>query len=310
MKYKEICEQFNLPKVSGKQKQLQLEDLKRYCNYIKEGTNYTILEVYPTPLPKEDKRLLTLPYIEYIVKSVLSTSDNNELYVSAKELLRLCYIINNNYLSILTNKTFNSLYITNKYHLDESFLIYTDRLYDILKPTVISALKSMENKKEIILATGYKLRKDKTIVNAVSQSSELGQEIFRIQGENMIALGIEKYSDLFGRHISKQQEFFNLCDIKTKENSLNNPLWIKNNWDYDGFYQCYNIICNTDKIKYDLKLLSKNKQELNKIINHKVHFTKLLKEISPQFLDQYFFICNTNEGDVKYPIVEDIKKIT
>ena len=190
MKYKDICSKFNLPVYKGgKQKQLQLEDLKRYCNYIKEGTNFTIIETYSTPLPKEDKRLLTLPYIEYIIKSVLSESNNNELYVSAKELLRLCYIINNNYASILNNKTFNSLYITNKYHLDETFLIYTDRLYELLKPTILSALKSMENKKEIILNTGYKLRKDNLIVNAVSQNSELGQEIFKIQGEGMIELG-------------------------------------------------------------------------------------------------------------------------
>jgi hypothetical protein len=51
----------------------------------------------------------------------------------------------------------------------------------------------MENKKEIILGTGYKLKKNNTVVRCVSQNSELGQEIFKIQGEGLMELGIEKY---------------------------------------------------------------------------------------------------------------------
>ena len=311
MKYKNICAQFNLPVVSGKQKQLQLEDLKRYCNYIKNGTNFTILEIYDEPLPKVDNRIVTLPYVEFILMSVLSKSENNgRYYASTKDLLRICYIINNNYASILNDKTHNSIYICNKYDFDETFLDYVDKLYDVIKPTVVNALNSMANKKEIILGTGYKLKKDKFVVGCVSQNSDLGQEIFKIQGEGLMYLGIEKYSDLFGKAIYKKQDFFDYCDRATKYKSENDPLWIENKWNFDGFFQCYEIILNTDKINYDLKRIGSTKQQLNDLIKNKVHITKALQKIDYSLIEQWYLVCNTKEGDERYPIVEDIKKIS
>lgn len=310
MKYKDICAQFNLPVVSGKQKQLQLEDLKRYCNYIKDGTNFTILEIYDEPLPKIDSRMTTLPYVEFILLNVLSKSDVDGIYyASTKDLLRICYIINNNYASILNDKTHNAIYICNKYDFDDTFLDYVDKLYDVIKPTVVNALRSMENKKEIILGTGYKLKKDNTVVRCVSQNSELGQEIFKIQGEGLMELGIEKYSDLFGKAIYKKQDFFDFCDYTTKYKSKNDPLWIKNKWNFDGFFQCYEIILNTDKIIYDLKRLVSTRQQLNEVIKNKIHISKTLQKIDYDLIEQWFLICNTAIGDEEYPIVEDIKKI-
>lgn len=309
--YKELCKQLNIPYYSGKQKILQLNNLKRYYDYEKVGTKYLIKKIYDTPMLKTNGNAITLNDIRFILLNVLSHNDyNNEHYfASNKDLLRLCYIINNNYYSILTNKDRNSMYITSKYNFDDSFIEYINNAYSVLKPVITGALESMVKRKEILLGVGYKLRKNGVVITAVSANSPLGKEIFNIQGTAMKTLGVEKYSDLWGKYINKKQEYFDLCDILTIRNSKENPLWIENGWDFEGFYQCYEIIRNVDKIRWDLDELIKTQTELNGKIKNKLKVTKLLKNLSNNEIDKYFYILNTTNGDSEYGIVEDIKKL-
>lgn len=306
--YKQLCSELDIPYYSGKQKILQLEDLKRYYNYEKHGTKFLIKEKYENPLPKINKNSVTMEDIRFILLSVLSHANNNEHYFATnKDLLRLCYIINNNYYSILNDKNRYSAYIAYKYNFDDSFIDYINNTYDILKPTITNALNSMVKRKEILLNTGYKIRKNGKIAFAVSGNSELGKELFRIQGNAMSELGIEKYSDLWGKYVSKKRGYYDLCDVIVAKNSRENPLWLKNNWDFDGFYQCYEIILNIDRIRYDLDLLVKTQQDLNSKIKDKVHSTKVLRDLSYNQIDQWFNILNTKNGDKEYHIVDDIK---
>lgn len=308
--YKELCAEFNIPYYSGKQKMLQLEDLKRYYDYEKQGTKYLIKEKYDKPLPKLNKNSITMPDIRFILLTVLSSADNNGHYFATnKDLLQLCYIINNNYYSILNDKNRYSPYIANKYNLDDSFIDYINSTYDILKPTITNALDSMVKRKEILLNVGYKIRQDDKIIFAVSGNSALGKEIFKIQGLAMKQLGVEKYSDLWGKYIYKKQAYFNLCDAMVMYNSESDSLWLKNNWNFSGFYQCHEIILNSDKIKYDLDLLTMTQQDLNLKIKNKIHDTKVLRDLSYNQIDQCFYILNTHKGDADYPIVQDIKML-
>ena len=309
--YKQLCEEFGLSYCSGKQKILQLENLKRYYDYEKQGTKFIIKEKYEKPLLiKINGNSITMADIRFILLSVLSHADNNGHYFATnKDLLRLCYIINNNYYSILNDKYRYSVYIANKYDLDESFIDYVNNTYDILKPNMISALDSMVKRKEILLGVGYKMRQGDKIIFAVSGNSELGKELFRIQGLAMKELGVEKYSDLWGKHISKKQKYFDLCDTMVAKNSQENELWIKNGWDFSGFYQCHEIILNVDKINYDLKLMIDAQQDLNLKIKNKIHDTKVLRDLSYNQIDQWFYMLNTHKGDADYSIVEDIKKL-
>lgn len=309
--YKDLCTELNIPYYSGKQKILQLNDLKRYYDFEKVGTKYLIKKIYDTPMFKTNGNAITLNEIRFILLNILSHNDyNNEHYfASNKDLLRLCYIINNNYYSILNNKDRNSLYICNKYNLDDSFIEYINKAYSALKPVIIGALESMVKRKEILLNVGYKIRKGGVVVTAVSGNSPLGKEIFRIQGQAMKELGVEKYSDLWGRHVNKKQEYFDLCDTLVAYNVHENQLWIDNGWDFEGFYQCYEIIRNVDKIRWDLAELVKTQNELNGKIKDKLKVTKLLKSLSDNEIENYFYILNTTDGDKDYEIVEDIKKL-
>lgn len=309
--YKQLCENFNIPYLSGNQKKYQLKRLKQYFDYEKVGTKYIIKNIYETPPAiMNNKNAITMPDIRFILLSVLSNADNNGHYFATnKDLLRLCYIINNNYYSILNDKNRYSPYIAHKYNLDNSFINYINDTYNILKPTIINALNSMVKRKEILLGTGYKIRQNGLIVSAVSGNSLLGKEIFRIQGNAMKQLGVEKYSDLWGKFVTKKQEYFDLCDSMVYDNVHNNDVWIKNGWQFDGFYQCYEIILNVEKIKYDLSLLIDAQKDLNIKINDKIHKSKVLRDLTYNEIDKCFYILNTHKGDVDYPIVEDIKKL-
>lgn len=307
--YKDLCKLLNIEYYSGNQKIAQLNELKRFYNIEKQGTKYLIKEKYETPLLKTNGNSITLNDVRFILLSILShIDDNKEYFATNKDLLRLCYIINNNYYSILNNKDRNAIYLSNKYGFDDSFIEYIDNAYNVLKPVITNALESMVKRKEILLNVGYKLRKDKYIVTTVSGNSLLGKEIFNIQGNAMRELNVERYSDLWGKHINKKQQYFDLCDKLTIYNSNNNELWIKNDWCYDGFYQCYEIIRNINKIKWDLNLLLETQNNLNDKIKNKIHKTKVL-DLSSEQINKWFYILNTINGDNDYKIVEDIKKL-
>lgn len=308
LSYRELTNFLELPYLSGNSKDKQLNELSRVCKLEKIKTKYTVTEVYDSFLLAKDGKSVTLPNIEYILLAQLSKNDiNGTLFVSNKELLKLCYMINNNYYAILNDKNRNSALIGNKYGFDDSFIEYVDKAYDILKPSLINALKSMTNKKEIVITTGYKAFKKNGTFVCASVTDELGEELFKIQGEAMNQLGVVKYSDFWGRYINKKQEYFELCNKIVKEKSENDQKWIDNGWNFEKFYQCYAITTNIDKMKFDLKNVTEVKEELNLITKDKLHKTKILRDMSYNDIDKWFIVCNTNQGDKQYSIVDDIK---
>ena len=54
--YKELCTILNEEAKTGKAKQLQLKNWKRYFDWEKDGQKFIIVDIYDTPLPKEDLR--------------------------------------------------------------------------------------------------------------------------------------------------------------------------------------------------------------------------------------------------------------
>lgn len=311
LNYRELTNFLELPYLRGNAKEHQLSELSRICNIEKDKTKYEITEIYDSKLVKlsqKNGKSTTLPDIEYILLSQLSKSGiDGTLFVSNKELLRLCYMINNNYCAILNDKHRNSTFVGEKYGFDDSFIEYVDKAYDILKPSLINALKSMSNRKEISITTGYKSVKDNGTFICASVTDELGEELFHIQGKAMEKLGVKKYSDFWGRYINKRQDYYDLCNAIVKDKSENDPKWIQNDWHFDKFYQCYAITLNVSKMKFDLKSLENVREDLNNITKDKIHNTKLLRDLSYNDIDKWFVVCNTAEGDKQYSIVDDIK---
>ena len=112
LNYRELTNFLELPYLRGYSKDKQLSELSKICKIEKDKTRYKITEIYNSALIKKDGKSTTLPDIEYILLSQLSKSDiDGTLFVSNKELLRLCYMINNNYYAILNDKHRNSAFI-------------------------------------------------------------------------------------------------------------------------------------------------------------------------------------------------------
>lgn len=112
LNYRELTNFLELPYLRGCSKDKQLSELSKICKIEKNKTKYKITEIYNSALIKKDGKSTTLPDIEYILLSQLSKSDiDGILFVSNKELLRLCYMINNNYYAILNDKHRNSAFI-------------------------------------------------------------------------------------------------------------------------------------------------------------------------------------------------------
>ena len=126
----------------------------------------------------------------------------------------------------------------------------------------------------------------------------------------MKRLGVNKYSDFWGKHINKRQDYYDLCNAIVKDKSENDPKWIQNGWNFEKFYQCYAITLNTGKIQFDLQSLETAREDLNGITKDKMHNTKLLRDLSYNDIDKWFMVCNTSQGDKQYSIVDDIKMIT
>ncbi|MCI8605106.1 MAG: hypothetical protein HFE79_13345 [Ruminiclostridium sp.] len=100
--YREICRTLNEEIKEGDSKKAQLKEFERYFQYEKHGRKFLILDVYDTPLPKNDKRKdgnrkIYVTYIESILLTYLYRLDNNTGYFTKKQLWRLLGMINQLY---------------------------------------------------------------------------------------------------------------------------------------------------------------------------------------------------------------------
>lgn len=296
--YKQICEILNLQKKTGNAKKKQLRELSKYYDYKKNGSKFYINKILTNKQFLEEviKRNNTCENIEHILMTILSVGEDKTYYTSNKELLLVCYAINNNYYSILNDKFHNSYSVKKHFGFDESFILYVEETYDILKPMLKTALKSMESKKEISVNKGYKICSKDKIIDCVSETDDLGKKLFKIQGDVMTELGIKNEQELFGKKIYLQNKYYELCNKKAKD--IDDSI--------DKFYQCYVIVTNVDKIKYDLL---QEKEELNQKIYNKVHSTKVLRNLSYNQIDKWFNVLHTKQGEKDYEIVDFIKMI-
>lgn len=293
--YKQICEILEIPYKTGEAKMKQLSDLQHSYEYVKQGTKYLITKIKNAELITTDNRKVTSDNIKHILMATLSTLNDDEIYyASNKDLLKLCYMINNNYSALLNDST-NKYSVKKRYNFDDSFILYVNETYDILKPTLKRALDSMVKHMEISLSIGYKIVKDNKIINCVSEQSDLGHELFKIQGDSMSELGILDTKELYGNKIKYLDSYYDLCNKKAKEL-----------FNIDKFYRCYAIRLNTNKIKYDI---TQERNELNRKLHDKLHNTVRLRDLTYNQIENWYGILHTRKGDIEYPIEDYCKML-
>ncbi len=89
--YKELCTLVQEEIKGGDSKKAKLKEFERYFQYEKHGRKFLILDVYDTPLPKNDKRKdgnrkIYVTYIESILLMYRDRLDNSTGYFTKKQL--------------------------------------------------------------------------------------------------------------------------------------------------------------------------------------------------------------------------------
>lgn len=314
--YKQLCECLNLPYLSGNSKIKQLRELSSICEYKQDNNKYKIIKVRSN---KEvllfNNRSVYLPYIELILLSAFDKSEGDILFLSTKEIIKVCNMINKNYKTLLNKDMyFDSMLVAKANNFDhESFYQYLNKSYNsILQPIVMTALGSMDKRKSISLNKGFKVYREIKLFDGkvtnytyVLETDDLGKELFKIEGDIFTEMGIDGVAELYGSKKNKQTEYYKRCNEKVKYNSENNDIWIKNNWQFDGFYRCHAIVLNENRIKTNLSQLKKN---LNFKIQERLLTTRTLDMLTQ--VDRKIFIeaTITKEGENKWDFHKDINK--
>ena len=133
LKYKELCEGLDMPYISGKSKQIQMNDLKLYCNYdiLDHPTRYIITEVYPEPLTflldinKNNKYQLGFDAALY---NAFIKNNGADLYMSQLDLLSFFGEINANFKLALDKNNFIKMELTDFIYMSD----FSKTVYKIL----------------------------------------------------------------------------------------------------------------------------------------------------------------------------------
>ena len=343
LSYKELCEIMNWKYLTGGNgKKKQFEELANVCKYHQEGRKYMIDEFCNTisqnnlsqidadidmvntfmPLQKCIISKYLFPNIEYLILYNLSHQQADKVYVTTKELLNMCGMINRNYYDVLASDIKKSTQeIAEAYDMNyDNLIVYTDNVYRILSPMIVNALSSMSKKYEIIYSDAYKCLKNNQIVNCVNPDDKgLGYELFLIQGEVLSSWGIKVDGKVYNKidlvlNSNLYRRFNYECNVIAKEKSKNDKRWIENNWDIDSFFKCNCLVLNNSKILTDYEITSTEKtvkQAIKQIRDNliektgiKITETKVLQGINKQTKLTFIELYNNPEGDNKYSVKE------
>lgn len=184
--YKVLCDLLGQEIKDGKSKKYQLENFKRYFEWEKAGQKFIIMDIYDTPLEKEDLRKL----------------GNNSIYTQAIEVILLQYLSHQDgYTRTLTKKKWwELLSITNhKYgRMTEKELLQLDKIltsFEIrhfyqrcnkkLEQILFSALNNLKNRKlinyqiqTVIVTTDEETGKDKYFLATFNLPNVIDSQAF------------------------------------------------------------------------------------------------------------------------------------
>ena len=150
--YKELCKILNEEAKTGKAKQLQLKNWKRYFDWEKDGQKFIIVDIYDTPLPKEDLRRkgnnsIYKNYIELILLQYLSKQEGYRKTFTKRNWLELLGMINSKYGKEPKMKLKQLDYCIN----DQEITLFYIRSNKKLERVLHDALSNLQREKLIIV---------------------------------------------------------------------------------------------------------------------------------------------------------------
>lgn len=217
--YKELCAILNEETKTGKAKQLQLKNWKRYFDWEKDGQKFIIVDIYDTPLPKEDLRRkgnnsIYKNYIELILLQYLSKQEGYRKTFTKRNWLELLGMINSKYGKEPKMKLKQLDYCIN----DQEITLFYIRSNKKLERVLHDALSNLQREKLIIVEY-------ETIIVFVDERGKEHRFIANdyqkkkiLQTERYILKNVMQYKNMFYVYIkNKSNEYYNKVNEKLHE---------------------------------------------------------------------------------------------
>lgn len=215
--YKELCKILRQEIKTGKAKQLQIEDFKRYFDFEKSGQKFIITDIYDIPLTKEDKRRLGnnsiyVKNIELILLQYLSKQENGTKTFTKRDWWELLGMANHKYNKIAKEELKQMDPVVTTFEINHFYLRCNKKLEQIL----FSALNNLKNRKLILEPEIQTVIVDNNYNYFLALDSDkkkiLQQERYVLKN----VMGYEKISQVFCRF--KQNEYY--CMVNDRLNEL------------------------------------------------------------------------------------------
>lgn len=217
--YKELCTILNEETKTGKAKQLQLKNWKRYFDWERDGQKFIIVDIYDTPLPKEDLRRkgnnsIYKNYIELILLQYLSKQEGYRKTFTKRNWLELLGMINSKYGKEPKIKLKQLDYCIN----DQEITLFYIRSNKKLERVLHDALSNLQREKLIIVEY-------ETVIVFVDERGKEHRFIANdyqkkkiLQAERDILKNVMQYENMFYVYIkNKSNEYYNKVNEKLHE---------------------------------------------------------------------------------------------
>lgn len=217
--YKELCNLFGEELKTGKAKQLQLKNWKRYFDWEKDGQKFIIVDIYDTPLPKKDLRRkgnnsIYKNYIELILLQYLSKQEGYRKTFTKRNWLELLGMINSKYGKEPKIKLKQIDYCIN----DQEITLFYIRSNKKLERVLHDALSNLQREKLIIVEY-------ETVIVSIDERGKEHRFIANdyqkkkiLQTERYILKNVMQYKNMFYVYIkNKSNEYYNIVNEKLHE---------------------------------------------------------------------------------------------
>lgn len=218
--YKEMCRILGQEVCEGNSKKAQLKEWARYFLWEKKGQKFIILDIYDTPLPKQDGRQdknIYVQYIEVILIKILSKQNNSKepFYFTTNQLWKVLGMINNDYKNISLDNINDRIidYEVTSFDMKKFYQRCNQRLRGIL----FSSLNKLEDRALIKyeIETVIVFCDDNGEKNFLPANDKQKKQILKAEKKALVDMGLESKQHVYAKF--KETEFFDRVNVYLQE---------------------------------------------------------------------------------------------
>lgn len=245
--YKELCNILNLNITTGKSKIIQLQEISRYIDYIKDKQGFIILEIYDKPIPSHNNSKY-IKFIQNILLSYLANNKDNIIYLNKNDLIKILGLVNNKYIEYKSKREelINISTDMDIFNINEFYKRCDAKICSILE----SSLKSLKNRLLIDYSDVYKYY--------ILDINNNYKYYIANEEEHSYILGVKKRV-LKELHLQTEYQVYLDHRIKDRYYRRINEI-VEEEMGWEGVFQCYKIIYNHE---YVVEALNDDKFLLN-----------------------------------------------